>query len=128
MSMHLVGPWLTTTGKKKGKKKFTSAEQKRKLEELALAQKKMREQYGVVESTPSRKSKPTFNTLRMTSKPYRRETPKIESLPFTGDACYKMPDKVYTGTLIKGIATMHKSNAVPIINEQEATDISRMRR
>lgn len=34
----------------------------------------------------------------------------------------------YTGTLIKGIATMHKSNAVPVINQQEATEISRMAR
>lgn len=34
----------------------------------------------------------------------------------------------YTGTLIKGIATMHKSNAVPVIDEQHAKDIARMRR
>ena len=34
----------------------------------------------------------------------------------------------YTGTLIKGIATMHKSNAVPIIDQEQATEISRMRR
>jgi hypothetical protein len=34
----------------------------------------------------------------------------------------------YTGSLIKGIATMHKSNAVPVLNEQDAVDISRMRR
>ena len=34
----------------------------------------------------------------------------------------------YTGTLVKGIATMHKSNAVPIISQEEATDIARMRR
>ena len=34
----------------------------------------------------------------------------------------------YTGTLVKGIATMHKSNAVPIINEQQAIDIAKMRR
>ena len=26
MTMHLEGPWLSTTGKKKGKKKFASAE------------------------------------------------------------------------------------------------------
>jgi hypothetical protein len=32
----------------------------------------------------------------------------------------------YTGTLIKGIATMHKSNAVPVINQKEATEIARM--
>jgi len=42
-------------------------------------------------------------------------TPKKESLK-------------YTGTLIKGIATMHKSNAVPIINQQQAKDIANMRR
>jgi len=34
----------------------------------------------------------------------------------------------YTGTLVKGIATMHKSNAVPIINQEQATEISRMAR
>jgi hypothetical protein len=39
----------------------------------------------------------------------------------------KEPQK-YTGTLIKGIATMHKSNAVPIINKEQAKDIANMRR
>ena len=34
----------------------------------------------------------------------------------------------YTGTLVKGIATMHKSNAVPVISQKEAEDIARMRR
>lgn len=36
--------------------------------------------------------------------------------------------KVYTGTLIKGIATMHKSNAVPVMNEKQMIEISKMRR
>lgn len=36
--------------------------------------------------------------------------------------------KEYTGTLVKGIATMHKSNAVPIIDQEQATDIANMRR
>jgi len=40
-----------------------------------------------------------------------------------------MPEKkTYTGTLVKGIATMHKSNAVPIIDQEQATDIANMRR
>ncbi len=34
----------------------------------------------------------------------------------------------YTGTLVKGISTMHKSNAVPITNKEQATEISRMSR
>lgn len=40
----------------------------------------------------------------------------------------KVEEKRYTGTLIKGIVTMHKSNAVPILNKQEAIDVSTMRR
>jgi hypothetical protein len=40
----------------------------------------------------------------------------------------RVSENVYTGTLIKGIATMHKSNAVPIINEKQAIEISKMRR
>jgi hypothetical protein len=40
----------------------------------------------------------------------------------------RVSENVYTGTLIKGIATMHKSNAVPILNEEQAIEISKMRR
>jgi hypothetical protein len=61
-------------------------------------------------------------------KPAGRETPKIPSLPFTGGVCAKAPDKVYTGNLIKGIATMHKSNAVPVFTDEQAVEISQMRR
>jgi hypothetical protein len=35
---------------------------------------------------------------------------------------------VYTGDLVKGIAIMHKSNSVPVINEEQVIDISKMRR
>jgi hypothetical protein len=35
---------------------------------------------------------------------------------------------VYTGTKVMGIATMHKSNAVPVFNSEEAVEISKMRR
>ena len=40
----------------------------------------------------------------------------------------KAAPKVYTGTKIKGIGTMHKSNAVPIFTDDEAKDIANMRR
>ena len=59
---------------------------------------------------------------------FRRETPKIPSLPCTFAPCTKPKDKVYTGNMIKGIGTMHKSNAVPIFSNEEAIEISRMRR
>jgi len=35
---------------------------------------------------------------------------------------------MYTGGNIIGIGTLHKSNAIPIFSEQEAKDISAMRR
>jgi hypothetical protein len=60
--------------------------------------------------------------------PACRETPKHPSLPFTGAPCYKKPNPVYTGTAIKGIGTMHKSNAVPVFSDAEAKDIASMRR
>jgi hypothetical protein len=36
--------------------------------------------------------------------------------------------KEYTGTLVKGISTLHKSNAVPIISQDDALEHARMRR
>ena len=55
---------------------------------------------------------------------------QIKNGSFTqgGNSCGKKEPMRYTGTLVKGIATMHKSNAVPVINREEATDIARMRR
>ena len=61
-------------------------------------------------------------------KPACRETPKIPSLPFTGAPCYKKPNPVYTGSAIKGIGTMHKSNAVPVFSDEQAIEIATMRR
>lgn len=61
---------------------------------------------------------------------WRRDEPKYPSAPLTpsdGKGTKKESLK-YTGTLIKGIATMHKSNAVPIMNQEQATEISRMAR
>jgi hypothetical protein len=40
----------------------------------------------------------------------------------------KRENPVYTGGNIIGIGTLHKSNAVPIFSQQEARDISAMRR
>jgi hypothetical protein len=72
------------------------------------------------------KSKGTL-TVTM-SVPPGRETPYIASRDTGWVACTKGTDKVYTGTKVKGIGTMHKSNAVPIFSDEEAVDISKMRR
>lgn len=38
------------------------------------------------------------------------------------------PQQHYTGTAILGVATMHKSNAIPIFTEEHAKEVSAMRR
>lgn len=80
---------------------------------------------------PNKKTKASSTgTYKPQPEPYRRQTAHHPSLMTTGGdySCTKPAPKVYTGTLIKGIATMHKSNAVPVINDQEAKDIATMRR
>jgi len=63
------------------------------------------------------------------SKPFVRETPNYPSLNTGGDTCTKpIHGKVYTGTAMKGIGTLHKSNAVPIFDFQDAKDQANMRR
>jgi len=57
----------------------------------------------------------------------RNTTAHIKSVDTGGNATLKAP-KVYTGTKVKGIATMHKSNAVPVFSDEEAVEISKMRR
>ena len=44
------------------------------------------------------------------------------------DSCSRPERKEYTGTLVKGIGTMHKSNAIPVIDQQQMKDLASMRR
>jgi hypothetical protein len=62
------------------------------------------------------------------TKSYQRETKRYESFGDGVGVATKKESQKYTGTLIKGIATMHKSNAVPVIDQQQAIEISNMRR
>lgn len=127
--MHLEGPWLSTTGKKKGKRKFASAEQAKQSRELDESWKALQKKWGVEAEEKKRKRAMDSEVWKPEPKVYRRDTgPKIQSLPFTGGPCTKAPEKVYTGTKVKGIGTMHKSNAVPIFSDEEAVAISSMRR
>ena len=59
-----------------------------------------------------------------------RETPNYPSvLSFSGTyVAEKQVKKTYTGDKLLGIATMHKSNLVPIFSEEHAEDVSKMRR
>jgi hypothetical protein len=126
--MHLVHPALTTTGKKKGKKKWASAEHKRKAELARAAREAMLKEYNI---KPTKKRRDDFTVIDHRPKydhPRYVDHNEIASLNTTWEPCLKKQPLRYTGTLIKGIATMHKSNAVPVINEEEMVSISQMRR
>ncbi len=130
MSMHLEGPWLSTTGKKKSKRKFASAEHARKARELEESWNDILKRQGVEQEERKRKramaAEPLVYNL---GAPAGRSTSHIPSRNTgeVGVATYKAPPQ-YTGTKVKGIGTMHKSNAVPIFSDEEAVAISSMRR
>lgn len=132
MSMHLVGPYLTTTGKKKGKKKFASAEAKRKSEQLDKDWIELQKKWGIEAEEKKRKramSAPSLSGSYSLKIPDgRNTTAHIKSVDTGGGSATLAAPKVYTGTKVKGIATMHKSNAVPVFSDEEAVDISKMRR
>ena len=132
MSMHLHHPSLTTTGKRQGKQKWASAEAKRKAEllqqewEQRLGNfKRMAPRFSRTSAPPPRPTGTLQATMRV---PPGRETPYIASRDTGWVPCVKHQDTEYTGTKVKGIGTMHKSNAVPIFSDDEAKDISKMRR
>ena len=131
MSMHLEGPWLSTTGKRKGKKKFASAEHARKARELEESWQDLLRRQGIEQEEKKRgraMSAPSLSSsYSLTIPEGRNTTAHIKSVDTGGNATLK-PAKVYTGTKVKGIATMHKSNAVPVFSDEEAIDIARMRR
>lgn len=126
--MHLEGPWLSMTGKRKGKVKFRNAEEARKARELEESWKQLLKRQGVEaeEKKRARAMKAPALDYKLTVPP-ERSTRHIPSRDTGGNATLA-PAKVYTGTKVKGIATMHKSNAVPVFSDEEAVEISRMRR
>jgi hypothetical protein len=129
--MHLHHPALSYNGKKKGKVKFASSEAKQKSQQLEQEWKELQKRWGVEAeekkrtrglSAPSLGSSYTLNIPKG-----RNTTDHIKSVTGSGSATLSEP-KIYTGTKVKGIATMHKSNAVPVFSDEEAVDISKMRR
>jgi hypothetical protein len=129
--MHLEGPWLSTTGKRKGKQKFASAEHARKARELDESWKELQKKWAVEIEDKKRKRAMTAAPLKgnysLTIPEGRNTTAHLKSVNTGGNALLK-PSPVYTGTKVKGIATMHKSNAVPVFSDEEAIEISKMRR
>jgi carbonic anhydrase len=129
MTMHLHHPSLSLGGKKKGKVKFRNAEEARKARELDTSWKELQKKWNVEADEKKRKRAISAESWIPERDNYRgSNVSKIPSKDTGWTACTKLPDKVYTGTNIKGIGTMHKSNAVPIFTDEQAIEISSMRR
>lgn len=140
MTMHLVGPYLTTTSYKKRKMKLTKTALANYELEHKDYNRRMKqagrhdEQLSLDDYIDYRRGKLKLNkaepkfTTYTAPKTYRRDTPNFPSHGTGVGTAVRAPDKVYTGTKVKGIGTMHKSNAVPIFSDEDAVAISKMRR
>ena len=105
----------------KSKKRKPNAKQR----ELARNWEDLLKRYETKKSVKVNTSAKPF----VSPKPFIRETPKYPSLNSGLGTCTKpIHGKVYTGTAMKGIGTLHKSNAVPIFTDEEAIDQANMRR
>lgn len=105
----------------KSKKRKPNAKQR----ELQAEWEKLLKKYEPKKPVPARKDDGFSYSL---GSPARRETPKIPSLNSGYHDCTKKETPRYTGTAMKGIGTMHKSNSVPIFSDEEAVAIATMRR
>ena len=122
MTMHLCPVFVTTTSSKKRKSKLTGRAR------LAL---QAHEQW-VAKMTGGQK--PDKKMLdKMWRSEYNESMAVVRSAfqkrGITADVCAKPEQKFYSGERkLLGIATMHKSNMVPVFAKQDAEDIARMRR
>ena len=133
--MHMEGPWLSTTGKKKGKAKFRNAESANKARRNAEAWQELLAKWDV-KSEPTKKdrrniqSQSKFNPVvnsRVVVDP-SRSTHSIPSVDTGASIAAKKPVQQYTGDAMIGIGQLHKSNGIPVFSKQDAHDLAIMRR
>jgi hypothetical protein len=148
MTMHLMSHAYSTINSRKRKPKMTKANiakwteecrQHNKLMKRIDSSRKTLEEYidyihGIApKRNPLKDWKPMevkTNYFQEQSKKHREMYPSAKINTYSG-GCNKREPLYYTGERkLLGIATMHKSNAVPIFadDKQQAIDIARMRR
>ena len=126
MSMHLVGPWMTTTNYKKRKQKGRT---KRDIEAQKYHDKWLRKMGAHPDQiTESKKTNAGSSILSVPD--YRssgNSVPTSDVIP--GGSTAPQERQIYSGERrLLGVATMHKSNMVPVFDRDDAKDIAQMRR
>jgi hypothetical protein len=116
-------------GKRKGKIKFRNSAEAQKARQLEADWKELQKKWEVDADDKKRKRALEAEPLSYTlSAPPGRTTSNGIPSRVTAGGSTSSVHKVYTGTKVLGIGTMHKSNAVPIFSDEEAKAISTMRR
>ena len=113
---------LIHTSMGKSKKRKPTAKQR----ELSNSWNELLKKYAP--KTPVKEVRQELREVYSLGIPACRETPKHPSLKSGYHDCTKKQSPVYTGDKVKGIGTLHKSNAVPIFSDEEAVAIATMRR
>jgi len=108
--------------KKPKKLKFKSADAKRAYE-LAV-----NSSFGIAEKRYKKEKFIMVDMPDMTPPPGRSTSNSIPSRGSGIGNALKKPDKIYTGTKMIGVGTLHKSNAVPVFSDEEAINMANMRR
>ena len=140
MSMHLVGPYMTTT--RYGKPKFKMTKTMREQWQLDWMEKNRRlkrggdakisfEQYcderrGIVPKVAAKRQAAVVKDYLKI--PDDRNPYKIKSLNSEAGYASKKPIQQYTGDAMIGISVLHKSNGIPVFRNEDVKDISKMRR
>jgi len=122
MTMHLLPAFVTTTNSRKRKSSMTG---KQKLQLAAHQQwvEKMTKGVKADKKVLDRVWRKEYTSSMVVD---RSAFQKSGMAP---GVCAKPEEKVYSGERkLLGIATMHKSNMVPVFAKQDAEDIARMRR
>ena len=132
MTMHLLGPAYTTTNNRKRKSKPLTVTAKyarefldynKQMKKLGVKQKTFDEYVAYRQG----RYNPTLRGTKMPEYNVSDHRQKYPSQVDTGITFAKKPN-VYTGERLVGIATMHKSNSVPVFSQEDAIEIARMRR
>ena len=126
MSMHLVGPYMTTTKYNRKQKKPNAKVAKAQAEH----EKWLRKQ-GVHPEQLAAKKEKRGNVITNTIPDYRANASSIPTSDRVAGHGTAKEQMTYSGERqLLGIATMHKSNMVPIFadKKEDAKDIASMRR
>ena len=128
MSMHLVGPYMTTTSYKKRKAKKKT---KKQLEADAKHEKWLRKMNAHPEQIARNKEKNANVSIRSVPD-YSSDRPTIPTSDvIPGGSTAPQERQTYSGERrLLGVAIMHKSNMVPVFadKKEDAIDIAKMRR